>query len=365
MLIAARLLQGVGAALFMPSSLSLLTESFPDRATRTKLVGIWSAVIAAAAGSGPVVGGVLVAHFGWRSIFYLNLPVGLLGTALTIALLRASPRRARPFDIGSHSLIMAALGGLSYLLIEGPALGWFSSWRIIAAALVGLLAFAFLLRRELTASHPVIPRPLAGNSHFWALNGMGFLVNFVLFGEIFIVSLFLQQARGATALATGVGMLPIMCVAPVVNFTSGHLVNRWGGRRIMMVGLFCAAIGAMTAAAFGGSAPYWLLVAPIALCNAGLALAIPAMTAGVMHEAGQADANVGAATLNANRQIGALAGVAVVGIVVHLVGDWTMNIRISFAAFTICLITGFLLIHFGAAPSSPPVRSDPNSQEDL
>ena len=213
MLIAARLLQGVGAAFFMPSSLSLLTESFPDRATRTKLLGIWGAIVGAAAGAGPFVGGLLVYNFGWRSIFYLNLPIGILGVILTSLFLRPSLRKTGVFDLASHGFIMLALAGLSFVLIEGPTFGWFSNW-IVTAAAITAIAFFLIVMRERSAAHPVIPRSLAGNAPFWALNGMGFLVNFVIFGEVFLVSLYLQKAHGTSALVTGMDMLPIMCLGP-------------------------------------------------------------------------------------------------------------------------------------------------------
>lgn len=343
-LVAARLLQGCGAALFMPSSLSLLTQSFPDRKTRTKLIGIWGAIVGAASGAGPFIGGVLVDHFGWRSIFYLNLPIGALGVVLTLLLLRPSTPNARPFDLLSHGFIVAALGGLSFMLIEGPALGWFAAPAVAASALVAAAALGLFALRERTAAHPVIPHPLVRNRSFLALNGMGFLVNFVIFGELFVVSLYLQQAKGASALMTGIEMLPLMGMVSIVNVFSGHYAALWGGRRVMLVGTIAAALGAGAAMLLGGGAPYWALVLAIALCNAGFGFAIPAMIAGVMTEAGHAYANVGAATLNANRQVGALAGVAAMGILLHLVPDWVLSLRIAFASFALCLVAAHLIV---------------------
>ncbi len=344
MLVGARLLQGCGAALFMPSSLSLLTQSFPERKQRARLVGIWGALVSVAAGSGPLIGGALVQHFGWRSIFYLNLPVGLAGALLTATLLRPSSRNKRHFDIVSHCFIVAALAGLSFTLIEGPALHWFAAPSVTAATALALAALALFILRERTAPHPVIPRALLQKGPFLALNGMGFLANFVIFGELFVVSLYLQQARGASALATGVAMLPMMVSLSIMNVCSGHLTAFCGGRRVLLVGNAVAAAGAGLAAWLGGGAPYWALASAIALCNAGFGLALPAMTTGVMVEGGTVHANVAAATLNANRQVGALAGVAAVGIVLHVVSDWNTSMTIVFAAFSVCLVGAFGLI---------------------
>jgi MFS transporter, DHA2 family, methylenomycin A resistance protein len=138
-----------------------------------------------------------------------------------------------------------------------------------------------------------------------------------------------------------------MSVISVMNVSFGYLAHRWGDRRIMIVGLLIALLGTAAAALLGGSASYEGLILPIALCNAGMGLALPAITAGVMHEVGLADANVGAATLNAIRQTGGLAGVAVIGIVLHIVGNWTNDIRLSFGVFTACHVAGLLLVRWG------------------
>lgn len=342
-LIAARLVQGAGAAFFMPSSLSLLTQSFPDRVVRTRLLGMWGAIVATAAGSGPLIGGVLVSELGWRSIFYLNLPIGILGIALTGLILKPSVRRHHPFDVPTHALIMTALAGLSYGLIEGPSLGWLSV-PIITAALIAVLACGAVFARERVAGHPVIPHTLAYNTRFWILNSMGFAINFVMFGEIFAVSMFLQRARGASALMTGLEMLPMMCMLSVMNLGSGYLCVRWGIRKVILIGMLATTCGCLLTAVFGNDSSIWMLTLSVALCNAGLGFAIPAMINGVMHEASGHDANVGAATLNANRQIGALAGVAAVGIVLHLSTDWGVTLGVVFGGFAACLMTSLFFV---------------------
>ena len=264
-LILARLLQGCGAAFFLPSSLTLLTQSFPDAATRTRMVGVWGAFIGAAAGSGPFVGGLVIHQFGWRSIFYLNLPIGVFGVILTAMLLRPSRPNPRPFDFTSHLLIMGALSGISFTLIEGPPFGWFASRGIVLSALAAASAVTLFVLRERAAQHPVIPRALFHNGPFWTLNGAGFLLSFVLFGEIFVVSLLLEKARGASAFMTGIQMLPIMGVFAFVNYFAGRLGALWSGRRIMSVGFGVAAFGAASTMSLGGAAPYSLLAITLAL----------------------------------------------------------------------------------------------------
>jgi MFS transporter, DHA2 family, methylenomycin A resistance protein len=343
-LICSRLLQGASAALFMPSSLSLLTEAFPDRQTRGRMLALWTAVIACAAGSGPMVGGILVSMFGWRSIFYLNLPLGLLGVALTALVIEPSARKMHPFDFPTHGLLVAALAGLSFAMIEGPAKGWLSS-TIISSELVSILAVWISVKRERTSHHPVLPVTLARNSRFWALNAMGFIVNFVMFGQIFVVSLFLQKVLGANALTTGMDMLPMMCLLSVGNLLSGYFSARLTTRMVIALGLLPAAVAAAITAFFGGHCAFWILASSVAVCNGGLGLAIPAMLNGVMHEAGKIDANIGAAALNANRQIGALAGVAAAGIALNAIPDWSIALRIVFIGFALLLMGALFLVH--------------------
>ncbi|MFT4439196.1 MFS transporter [Caballeronia sp. 15715] len=336
LLVGARLLQGIGAAMFMPSSLSLLTQSFPDKSERAKLLGIWGAIVGAAAGAGPFIGGLLVSSFGWRSIFYLNIPIGIAGALLTAKFLSASPKKIHPFDAGTHALIMLCLSAFSFALIQGPTLGW-SSFNILVTICVAIAALIVVVCRERIAIHPVIPRSLSTNPRFWAFNAMGFSINVALFGQIFLLSLYLQKALGASALVTGIYLLPVMCFISIFNVRSGHLSNRWGLTTVLGIGLGTASFGALIAAFAGANVPYWILVIPLGISNAGLGLALPAMSSGMMQEAGSADGNVAAAALNANRQVGALSGVAVIGIMLVLVDSWLWRMRIGFALFSFCL----------------------------
>ena len=342
-LVAARLLQGIGAALFMPSSLTLLTQSFPDKATRAKLLGVWGAIVGAASGVGPFIGGLLVSNFGWRSIFYVNLPLGLLGLVLARKYLGASSTKYRYFDMPSHALIVVALAATSLILIQGPSLGWHSQF-ICSCAAVMVISLTTLILRERSTPQPVIPRVLSSNPRFWALNGMGFLINFSLFGQLFLLSLYLQKSYGASPLVAGIDLLPVMGTIAIFNLRSGHLSNRFGLNAIMLIGLAMACCGATSAAIAGIHVSYWLLVVPLAIGNAGLGLALPALSSGVMHEAGAENGNVAAASLNCNRQIGALSGVAATGIVLASIGDWDTRLQICFVAFAICLALAFVAI---------------------
>ncbi|WP_229256581.1 MFS transporter [Duganella lactea] len=328
-LIAARLLQGLGAALFMPSSLSLLTHAYEDQATRARMLGTWSAIVGCASAAGPLVGGLLVHAFGWRSVFWVNVPIGLLGIVLAQVLVPATPRHERALSMLSHALGVVALAALSFVLIEGPVRGWMSVG-VAGAGIVTLAAAALLVMRERTGAHPLLPKALFDTPAFAAANGVGFLINFAVFGQVFLLSLFIQQG-GSDALQTGLKLVPMMAAFAIGNLTSGRITARVGTRPPMMYGLLVG-LGMALVMLFGlrPDTPYWLLVTTAMLMNVAIGIAIPGMTATVMLVAGRAQANSAAAALNANRQVGALVGVAMMGTVMHMTPDWGLRMPLAF-----------------------------------
>jgi DHA2 family methylenomycin A resistance protein-like MFS transporter len=342
-LIASRLLQGAGAALFMPSSLSLLTHAYEDQATRARMLGTWSAIVGCSSAAGPLVGGILVHEFGWRSVFWVNVPIGLAGIALTQVLAPATARHERALSMLSHALGVAALAALSFVLIEGPVLGWVSA-PVLSAAAAAVIAAGLLVRRERAGAHPLLPRALFDTPAFAAANGVGFLINFAVFGQLFLLSLYIQQG-GDDALHTGLKLIPMMAAFAIGNLTSGRITARVGTRPPMMYGLMVG-LGAALLMLTGlrPETPYWLLVLGTIVMNVAIGIAIPGMTATVMLVAGKAHANSAAAALNANRQIGALVGVAAMGAVLHMAPDWAWRLPLAFGlissayAGALCLV---------------------------
>jgi DHA2 family methylenomycin A resistance protein-like MFS transporter len=344
-LIAARLLQGVGAALFMPSSLSLLTHSYDDDRTRARMLGTWSAIVGGSSSLGPLIGGILVHGFGWRSVFWVNVPLGLLGIALTQWLVPATPRQPRALSMLSHALGVVALAGLSFVLIEGPALGWTSAAVLLAAALAAG-AIGLLVRRERSGSHPLLPRALFDQPAFAAANGVGFLINFGVFGQLFLLSLFLQQSGGADALHTGLKLLPMMAAYAAGNMLSGRISARVGPRPPMLHGLAIGlGMALLLAACLQPSTPYWLLVLAVIVMNMAIGTAIPGMATTVMQVAGRSHANSAAAALNANRQVGALVGVALMGSVLHMLPEWRWRLPLAFALIAAAFAGAWCLVY--------------------
>ena len=348
-LIAARLLQGAGAALFMPSSLSLLTHAYEDQGTRARMLGTWSAIVGCSATAGPLVGGLLVHEFGWRSVFWVNVPIGLAGIVLTQMLAPATPPHRRALSMVSHALGVAALAALSFVLIEGPVLGWLSA-AVLAAAFAAVVCGALLVARERTGAHPLLPRALFDTPAFAAANGIGFLINFAVFGQLFLLSLYIQRG-GADALDTGLKLIPMMAAFAVGNLSSGAIVARVGTRPPMLYGLMVG-LGAALAMLAGLSplTPYWLLVLGTIVMNVAIGIAIPGMTATVMLVAGKAHANSAAAALNANRQIGALVGVAMMGAVLHVTADWAWRLPTAFGLVSCAYAAALALVYFHVKP---------------
>src|SRR6267142_6475160 len=226
-LIEARLLQGIAASLFIPSSLGLLARAYPDEHERARVLGLWSAIVSASAASGPLVGGLVISWLGWRAIFWLNLPLGLLGVWLAHRHLAAAPRHAQPLHLTAHLHGMLALGGLAYVLIQGPSAGW-GTPRVLSAAVVAVLAAVAFARHQRHAAQPVLPRALLHDAAFRRINAIGLLINFSVFGALFLMTLYCQQARQASPLATGLNLLPLMVMYTLGNLITARLIPRYG-----------------------------------------------------------------------------------------------------------------------------------------
>ncbi len=352
-LVAARLLQGSGAALFMPSSLALLTHAEDDGRRRAKMFGAWAAIVSAAATAGPLAGGLLVEAFGWRSIFWLNLPVGLVGIVLAQLKAPAPAPHARPLDLASHALGATALAALAFVLIEGPVLGWTSAPVVVALAMAAWLP-AWLIRRERAAAQPILPRALYGIAPFRAAVLTGMLINFGTFGHMFVLSLWLQGARGTGALGTGLAILPMTAAAGVSNVLSGRAVARQGTRMPLLVGMGGAAAAALLLAQVTAGTPPWLAIAGGTLLFLAIGFAIPAMTATVMGAGGKAHASAAGAALNASRQIGALLGVAAAGTILHATQDWGLRLAIVYTAIAAACAVAWLAVYRRVEPADGP-----------
>ena len=313
-LIAAQAVLGVGAALVLPTSLSLLSQVFADPARRVRAVGVWAAGSAVSFAAGPVLGGVLIEQAGWRSIFVINLPLALIAAALVLSQVGAREgdrRAAAPLSLGPQVAAIAMLVALTFGLVESGDSGWGSQRVLVALGAAAVLAIA-LVRRERTNERPLVPRALVAERRFTGATAGGALLNFAFYGELFFLSLFLQQGRGLDALETGLAFLPqplfFIAVAPL----AARLLAR-GPRLPLAVGAGIAVVGSLVLLAVDGDSSYGVLMTALALNGIGGGFAIPAVTASVMSSAPPSLAGIASASLNAGRQVGGVLGVAVLG----------------------------------------------------
>ncbi|WP_338937778.1 MFS transporter [Paraburkholderia sp. 22B1P] len=322
LLVAARAVQGMGAAAMLPNSLALLNEACShDPKLRARAVGLWTAAGAIAIAAGPVIGGLLIAAFGWRAIFLVNLPICALGLAATFAWVprpRAAadraPSTARPrgIDPVGQLLAVVALTAFTGAVIEWRPLGLTHPLVCgsFVLALIATVAFAITERRVDT---PMLPLTFFGNRTFSAAVLFGICVNLTYYGVVFVLSLYLQHARGETPLQAGLAFLPLTGGFLVSNVASGWVVGRFGARVPMIAGAITAALGYGLLHFAQAASPLWTLLVPFLLIPSGMGLAVPAMTTAVLASVDAQRAGTASAVLNTARQAGGAVGVAAFG----------------------------------------------------
>ncbi len=327
MLIAFRALQGIGAAVQVPASLALLRHHYHDPRERAQAIGIWAAATGVAVAAGPVVGGVLTHAWSWRSVFLVNLPVGLGGIWLTARAVPPVPRHAPgDLDLVAQGLAITALASITFALIQGGAWGWTSA-PVVGAALLAVVAGGLWYSSERRAAHPMLPLELFRDPTFSAANAVGAILSFGFYGELFLMSLFFQQIQHRSALATGLALLPQTAVVSVMNFVSGQITARYGPRLPMAVGLGVGGTGLGGLALIGAGASLHATVWPMVLMGLGAAFAMPAMTAAAIEHTPKERAGVGSAVLNACRQVGGVIGIALLGALISRRGQFIIGLH--------------------------------------
>jgi EmrB/QacA subfamily drug resistance transporter len=309
-LVAARFVQGSAAAAMMPSSMALIGQAYPDPVKRARAVAVWAMGGAVASSSGPVLGGFLTLVT-WRMIFFINLPVGA-AALLLLARTRRSPRRAVPFDWIGQVTAVLAMGGLTYGAIEAGAAG-FTAPRVVTAFAVAVVALATFLAAEAHRAHPMVPLDLFRNRTVSVAVAAGFAFVVGYYGLPFVMSLYLQQVRGLSSLATGVAFLPMMLIGAVLTPFSARVAERLGARRLIIGGLLVMASGLGILALVPSSAPVWLLALLMVLVGLAGPLIMPPMTGLLLNSVPAHLAGTASGVFNTSRQIGGALAVAVFG----------------------------------------------------
>jgi len=315
---AARVLQGLGAAIMLPNSLSLLNHALAhEPAKRARAIGYWTAAGAISIALGPVLGGVLVANVGWRAIFWVNVPLCLAGGWLSTRLHETPTGGARaPLDLAGQVLATLALSALIATLIEARALGLHDPRIWLGAGATLLLGVALLLA-ERRAAAPVIANDLFALRDFRGAVFFGTVVNGTYYGAIFVIALFLQTARHFTPMQAGLAFLPLTAGFFLSNVLSGPIITRLGTRKPMIAGALVDLVGFGVLAWASTTQSLALMLLGFLLIPSGMGLAVPAMTTTVLSSVDKSRSSLAAAILNTARQAAGAIGVAVFGALAH------------------------------------------------
>lgn len=342
-LIAARALQGVGAAVLVPGSLSLLNHAYPGARARARAVGIWAGFAGVALAGGPVVGGVLIRIVDWRAIFFINLPLGLIGIWLTLRYAAETTRSSdRPLDLGGQTAAIAALAVLAAAIIEGGRIGW-SNPPVIAGFGVFAAAGAAFLVTEAKRANPMLPLSLFGDRVFSAASLVGLLINLAFYGLIFNFSLYFQEIRKFTPLATGLAFMPMTAIVVAANVATGQMAAWLGEGPPMVAGQALFAVGCLLLGSVGVATPYANLCWPMVLIGAGIGLTVPPMTSALLATVDRAQSGVASGVLNTARQIGSVIGVALFGSLVADRDRFLVGMRLALHISTAAASAGLIV----------------------
>jgi DHA2 family methylenomycin A resistance protein-like MFS transporter len=325
-LIAARLLQGAGAAVMMPSSLTLIREAYPDQVRRGRAIGVWTVAGAVAAGAGPVAGGALNL-VSWRMIFFINLPVGAVALFF-LARAGRSPRREVPFDWAGQILVVLAMSALTYGVIEVGADG-FGAWDVQVALAGSVAALAAFIAVQARAAHPMVPLDLFRSRTVVIASGTGFAFMTGFYGTVFLYSIYLQQSRGLSPLATGLVFVPSSVASVFGSPLSARLAERFGPRVPIVGGMVIMGLGLAVLAAVTASAPVWLLAVlriPVGICGP---LAMQPTTVVLLESVPAHRSGVASSVFNTSRQLGGALAVAVFGALLATRGQLLDGVRES------------------------------------
>jgi DHA2 family methylenomycin A resistance protein-like MFS transporter len=325
-LIGARVVQGIGAAVLVPNSLALLNHTHPDATERGRAVGWWLAGASVALTAGPPIGGALITLLGWRSIFLVNLPIGLMGLWLTWRYATDTPRASRELDLPGQAAAVALLGILATALIEGGRVGWSNPW-VIAAFGAAVILTALFVVQERRAQQPLLPLSMFSNRVFARTALIGLLVNIPFFGLIFVFSLYFQQINGLSPLATGLAFVPMMGAVLPVNLISPRLAERFGGPSTVAAGALLSAAACFALLGIERGTSYWALCLQLVAMGCGIALSVPPLTSALLGSVEKSRSGVAAGVLNSARQTGSVLGVALFGSLIGQGNSFLFGLR--------------------------------------
>jgi EmrB/QacA subfamily drug resistance transporter len=380
-LVAFRVLQAVGGSMLNPVAMSIISNTFTDARERARAIGVWGGVVGLSMAAGPVVGGLLVQLVSWRSIFWVNIPVGVSAAVLTALFVPESrAARARRADPFGQLLVIVLLASLTYGIIEGPGRGW-ASPEILGLFAVSAVTLVALVRVESGRSEPLIDLRFFRSIPFSGATVIAVAAFIALSGFLFLNTLYLQEVRGYTALHAGLLTLPMAAVTAITGPLSGRLVARRGSRLSLLAAGGFITLSALLLELVTPTSPVLFLGVVYAVFGLGFGMVNPPITNTAVSGMPRAQAGVAAAVASTSRQVGQSLGVAVIGSVVasqagaSLRTGYTAAGHISWAILAACgvLVTILAVVTTGPRaiasadraaalfPDSGPVQAGPAS----
>ena len=353
-LIAARLLQAIGGSMMNPVAMSIITQVFTGRVERARAIGVWGGVVGISMALGPIVGGALIEFVDWRAVFWINLPICALAILLTAIFVPESKSETmRDVDPIGQGLGMAFLFGIVFVLIEGPGFGW-ADWRVISVAVIAALAFTAFLRYEARRHDPFIDLRFFRSIPFASATVIA-ICAFAAWGAfLFMMSLYLQEARGFSALHTGLIYLPVAVGALVFSPLSGRMVGRFGSRPSLLIAGVLLTVAPLLLTRLNAETPVWQLLAIFAVFGVGFSMVNAPITNAAVSGMPTDRAGAASAVASTSRQVGVSIGVALCG---SVAGTALATIGADFATaarplWLICSGLGLVIVVLGAYSTS-------------
>jgi EmrB/QacA subfamily drug resistance transporter len=314
-LIGARVVQGVGAALMNPATLSIIAATFPPR-QRGTAIGIWAGVSALALAIGPLVGGIITEHVSWSWVFYINVPIGILGLlAARIFIDESRDTSEQRLDLAGLATSAIALFALTYALIKSNEEGW-GDPLVVGLFAVAAVFFALFIVVETRQRLPMLDLRLFRNASFTSANAVMFLIGLAMFGMFFFISIYVQNVLGYSPVQAGATFLPMTVLIILVAPNAGRLADKLGPRAMMVPGLALVTLSLILFSFQDESSTFWTLFPALILGGFGMAMAMAPTTSAAMHAVPVDKAGVGAAVINSMRQVGGAVGLAVLGAII-------------------------------------------------
>jgi EmrB/QacA subfamily drug resistance transporter len=313
LLVVFRMVQAVGGSMLNPVAMSIITNTFTDRKERAQAIGVWGVAVGLSMALGPVVGGLLVSSVGWRSIFWINIPVGIAAIILATRYIPESkaPRARRP-DPVAQGLVIVALAALTFGIIEAPGSGWTSA-RIVGSFVLAVAALVTLVAYENRRPEPLIDMRFFRSAPFSGATGIAIFGFAALGGFLLLNTLYLQDARGLSALHAGLDTLPMAVTWLIAAPLGGRLVGTSGPRLPLIAAAITVGAGAVILTTMSNHSAFWWLFVAYSLVGTGMGLVNPPITVAAVSGMPRAQAGVAASIASTSRQVGSTLGVAVFG----------------------------------------------------